>query len=420
MIWYPAVVDQNGQLASWAAGTGSWQYRRIDLTPIAGHTINNAYMEIITKADGQPWHVYYNDVVVQWADGTVHPLYTRESSLATFQFGTGQTNPTTVVDISTATADVNNPAQTTYYYHGDHLGTSRLMTSGGGWPVWQGIFLPYGKEYNAQMGTNHYKFTGKERDDESGLDFFGARYYGSSSGRWMSPDWSAKQEPVPYAKLNNPQSMNLYAYVGNSPLIRIDRDGHEWQFNGNDKVTKEQVQKAFEAGVKSQGAPAWHAYEAIGKAKGIVSVGLGDLKNDKAFGDTKFHYTSHNGKLTSVSGSITINANEKALNILNSTDLATASSHEFTHVESALADPKGGLGGGLNNLAPHGGFAEEAAAFRNQDATASAIAATPGNSPLSPNTSLSNSVEQTTGKTDAQMYDLLTSYGYHFDEAKPK
>src|SRR5260370_399193 len=61
MIWYPAVVDQNGQLASWAPGTGSWQYRRIDLTPIAGHTINNAYMEIITKADGQPWHVYFDD-----------------------------------------------------------------------------------------------------------------------------------------------------------------------------------------------------------------------------------------------------------------------------------------------------------------------------------------------------------------------
>lgn len=45
-------------------------------------------------------------------------------------------------------------------------------------------------------------------------------------GRFMSPDWSAKEEPVPYAKLDNPQSLNLYSYVGNNPLSNIDPDGH--------------------------------------------------------------------------------------------------------------------------------------------------------------------------------------------------
>ena len=43
----------------------------------------------------------------------------------------------------------------------------------------------------------------------------------------MSPDWSAKEEPVPYAKLDNPQSLNLYGYVGNNPLSKADPDGHE-------------------------------------------------------------------------------------------------------------------------------------------------------------------------------------------------
>jgi hypothetical protein len=42
----------------------------------------------------------------------------------------------------------------------------------------------------------------------------------------MSPDWSAKQEPIPYAKLDNPQSLNLYAYVMNNPMTRFDPDGH--------------------------------------------------------------------------------------------------------------------------------------------------------------------------------------------------
>jgi len=71
----------------------------------------------------------------------------------------------------------------------------------------------------------HY-FTGKERDAESGLDYFGARYYASSMGRFMSPDWAAKAEPVPYAKLDNPQSLNLYEYVLNNPLHGVDPDGH--------------------------------------------------------------------------------------------------------------------------------------------------------------------------------------------------
>jgi RHS repeat-associated protein len=68
--------------------------------------------------------------------------------------------------------------------------------------------------------------TNKERDTESGNDYFGARYYASSMGRFMSPDWSAKFEPVPYAKLDNPQSLNLYAYVLNRPLTGVDPDGH--------------------------------------------------------------------------------------------------------------------------------------------------------------------------------------------------
>ena len=55
-----------------------------------------------------------------------------------------------------------------------------------------------------------YKFTGKERDTESGLDYFGARYYGSSMGRFMSPD------PLG-GHMENPQSLNKYAYALNNP-----------------------------------------------------------------------------------------------------------------------------------------------------------------------------------------------------------
>jgi hypothetical protein len=53
-------------------------------------------------------------------------------------------------------------------------------------------------------------------------------------GRFLIPDWSAKEEPVPYAKLDDPQSLNLYAYVENNPLFRTDPDGHDWWQNVKD------------------------------------------------------------------------------------------------------------------------------------------------------------------------------------------
>jgi RHS repeat-associated protein len=71
----------------------------------------------------------------------------------------------------------------------------------------------------------HSRYTGKERDTESGNDYFGARYYTSTMGRFMSPDWSSRPEAMPYSSLGNPQSLNLYAYVGNNPISGYDRGG---------------------------------------------------------------------------------------------------------------------------------------------------------------------------------------------------
>ncbi|MGB9490056.1 MAG: RHS repeat-associated core domain-containing protein [Terriglobales bacterium] len=118
-----------------------------------------------------------------------------------------------------------------HYYFSDHLGSHSVIENATGTNCEQDMdYYPYGGVANDYCSSTsvpqNYKFTGKERDSESGNDYFGARYYASSMGRCLSPDWAAKATPVPYAKLSDPQTLNLYAYVGNNPLTRFDADGH--------------------------------------------------------------------------------------------------------------------------------------------------------------------------------------------------
>ena len=113
-----------------------------------------------------------------------------------------------------------------HFFVDDPLGTRRAQTDYAGVLEQTCASLPYGDQLNCsgplaslQYPTEQH-FTGKERDAESGNDYFGARYYASSMGRWLSPDKPfADQHP------EDPQSWNLYAYVRNNPLVAIDDNG---------------------------------------------------------------------------------------------------------------------------------------------------------------------------------------------------
>ena len=149
-------------------------------------------------------------------------------------------------DLAAEYSTAVDPATGTQYLSVDHLGSTRLIADASGNPKSCFDYLPFGEEipanvdgrsgcyetmaspaqYPAPPDVVNQKFTGKERDSETGLDFFGARYFSAAQGRFTSPDWSEKPEPVPYADLNNPQSLNLYAYARNNPLNRTDPDGH--------------------------------------------------------------------------------------------------------------------------------------------------------------------------------------------------
>jgi RHS repeat-associated protein len=133
----------------------------------------------------------------------------------------------------------------------DPLGTKRVQANAAGQTDERCTSLPFGNDLNNPpnlvgtscipganpLGTSDYAtehhFTSRERDAETGNDYLLARYYTSALGRFMSPDWSAKVEPVPYSKLDNPQTLNLYAYVLNNPLAGADADGHRGPDRGN-------------------------------------------------------------------------------------------------------------------------------------------------------------------------------------------
>ena len=133
------------------------------------------------------------------------------------------------------------PVGGTSYVAVDTLGSSRAEVDSQG-NVTRHDYLPFGQEIPNSWGVRVYyndyarndgftrKFTGKERDAETGLDYFGARYLSSAQGRWMIPDWSATPQAVPYADLSDPQTLNLYGYARNRPLGHADPDGHDVTF----------------------------------------------------------------------------------------------------------------------------------------------------------------------------------------------
>ena len=121
-------------------------------------------------------------------------------------------------------ATYKNDGLGAHFQLADWLGTRRVQTDYLGQIEDQCQSQPFGDGLTCSgpgVDVSRHHFTGKERDSESGLDMMGARYYGSTMGRFMSPDPSG----LVFASLANPQSLNLYSYAQNNPLIYTDPTG---------------------------------------------------------------------------------------------------------------------------------------------------------------------------------------------------
>ena len=120
-------------------------------------------------------------------------------------------------------------SHTTYWQHSDHLGSANWVTDTAGTGYQFLLYMPWGEPFvdlrKAHSSYNtRYTFSGKERDEETGFSYFGARHYNSDLSIWLSVDPMSDKYP----------STSPYTYCGNNPVKLVDPNGREIWIVGED------------------------------------------------------------------------------------------------------------------------------------------------------------------------------------------
>jgi RHS repeat-associated protein len=227
------------------------------------------------------------------------------------------------------------------------------------------------------------KFTGKERDSQSGLDNFGARFDSSSMGRFTSPD-----PLLSSARLANPQTWNRYAYGLNNPLRIIDPTGlYDWDESAGGDMSDEDLHAI--AGDKHNKRRKWaknalnfrdrfrsgldSADEAAGNSK------LSDDQQSAAQGAVNAYGTENDGNGVTVGtqnghGATTILNNDDTISVkfgsaVNGDFLTATIAHEGAHVDQATS----WLNGGESSIGDLNHYAREQAAWNVGSSIAQAL-----------------------------------------------
>jgi|GEM_PF-2414137 RHS repeat-associated protein len=171
------------------------------------------------------------------------------------------------------TKDGETPERLIYFYHSDHLGSSSLITNFDGEVTQHVEYIPYGEifmeERNSSFSTP-YLFNAKELDDETGLYYYGARYFDPTGAMWLSVDPLFEK----YA------GMSPYNYCSGNPVKFIDPDGMDYYSstdeNGNEVIQWQDSEKAFYI---DEDGNSWEYYSA-GQKEEVVITPTQEQKQD--------------------------------------------------------------------------------------------------------------------------------------------
>ena len=124
---------------------------------------------------------------------------------------------------------VDEPEKEIFFFHKDHLGSSTQITDMGQHVIHHIEYMPTGEQFLEQRDYWHtpYRFNGKELDEETGLYYYGARYYTPELGIWLSVDPLSDKYP----------SLSPFMYCAGNPVVLVDPDGREWVDAQGNKIT---------------------------------------------------------------------------------------------------------------------------------------------------------------------------------------
>src|SRR3989344_4325884 len=151
---------------------------------------------------------------VEYNNGTATTSYYPSKDVIYTENSTGISATTYYYDDYALVAR-KDPNGKNYFYHPNHLGSTDIVTNETGAVVEDIDYLPFGETQD----DDRFLFTGKEKDSESGLMYYGARYYNPSTMRFTQPDTMLPD-------IYDPQQLNRYAYARNNPQTYVDPSGH--------------------------------------------------------------------------------------------------------------------------------------------------------------------------------------------------
>jgi len=203
--------DSNGNRTQKTKGTDTWVYTYDYANRLTKVEENSATIgEYVYDGEGRRIQVTENSVTTTYIYSGLNVLYEENTTgTAAYIYGPkGRLAKRTTV----------NQESNTFYYHTDHLGSTRLVTDENKNIVSAATYQPFGEAYSEE-GSESYLYNGKEKD-ATGLYYYGARYYDPGLGRFITRDGEL-------GSIRYPRTLNRYTYCFNNPIKYIDPDGRD-------------------------------------------------------------------------------------------------------------------------------------------------------------------------------------------------